>query len=126
MLPWSDDWGRTCPWRCNRGSPPQPCVQPPAQWGFVPHQQPIYPAVIDQETTMGEAPECFELLDNSPASDLWAVGVAIYYLLTGRYPFSVRGDGSISKGLLREMRQGVRFRATDEVSPEAADIVVGC
>ncbi|CEL98027.1 unnamed protein product [Vitrella brassicaformis CCMP3155] len=73
------------------------------------------------------APECFASLDYSPASDLWAVGVAIYFLLTGRFPFNVRGDGSISASAMRQvtsaMRQGVPFLSTDEVSPEAADIV---
>ncbi|CEL98530.1 unnamed protein product [Vitrella brassicaformis CCMP3155] len=73
------------------------------------------------------APECFEGFDYSPASDLWAIGVSLYYLLTCRFPFdipaTVPDDGSIEPAVLRAMKRGPRFLPSDGVSAEAADLI---
>ncbi|CEL98584.1 unnamed protein product [Vitrella brassicaformis CCMP3155] len=70
------------------------------------------------------APEGISRFEYSPASDMWAMGVAIYQLLTGRYPFNIRDDGAIDEGrLLWKMHRGVYFYPHDAVSPLAKDLV---
>ncbi|CEM13671.1 unnamed protein product [Vitrella brassicaformis CCMP3155] len=69
------------------------------------------------------APECYECLDYSEASDIWAMGVCIYRMLTGRYPFDLRDDGIMTEGKWKALTRGVRFRRTDGVSDAAKDLI---
>ncbi|CEL96746.1 unnamed protein product [Vitrella brassicaformis CCMP3155] len=71
------------------------------------------------------APECLTDLDYSPASDLWAMGVVIYAMLTRRFPFRIDSRGKRAKEALAQMRQGVKFRRSDGVSEEAKSLIRG-
>ena len=55
------------------------------------------------------APELFDLRDPAPTSDIYSVGVLMFYLLTGRFPVESR-----SLALLGEAHaSGTRLRVTD-------------
>jgi len=55
------------------------------------------------------APELFDLRDPAPTSDIYSVGVLMFYLLTGRFPVESR-----SLALLGEAHaNGTRLRVTD-------------
>ena len=55
------------------------------------------------------APELFDLRDPAPTSDIYSVGVLMFYLLTGRFPVETR-----SLALLGEAHaSGTRLRVTD-------------
>ncbi|CEM36841.1 unnamed protein product [Vitrella brassicaformis CCMP3155] len=72
------------------------------------------------------APEVFESCDYGPASDLWAMGVCIFELVTGRMPFFCldRRPQSV-RNALKAMRRGVRFTASDGVPDAAQDLIRG-
>jgi tRNA A-37 threonylcarbamoyl transferase component Bud32 len=42
-----------------------------------------------------------ELYQSIPSDDLWALGVLLYWLLTGNYPFEGRDPGSLANAILR-------------------------
>ncbi|CEM36838.1 unnamed protein product [Vitrella brassicaformis CCMP3155] len=72
------------------------------------------------------APEVLESCDYGPASDLWAMGVCLYALLTGRLPFfCVDRRPHNVRNALNAMRRGVRFKGYDNVPEAAKDLIRG-
>ena len=68
------------------------------------------------------APEVFDGCYNAYLADLWSVGVLVFVMTTGRFPFGAKGGTSAD--LQRDIKKGKLNHIPVSVSPQARDVIV--
>ena len=71
------------------------------------------------------APELIENLPYNLEVDIWSLGVIIYYIFTGRYPFTGKNEDEIEEKILEE---NVEFKdgEWESISEKAKDLIKRC
>ena len=71
------------------------------------------------------APELIENLPYNLEVDIWSLGVIIYYIFTGRYPFTGKNEDEIEEKILEE---NVEFKdgEWESISDKAKDLIKRC
>ncbi|MFC5409019.1 serine/threonine protein kinase [Larkinella bovis] len=68
------------------------------------------------------APELIEGQEPSPASDIYAMGVLLYELLSGKLPFASRTDYELMRAIVRE--KPIPLRKLDDQIPKELEAIV--